>query len=180
VTLTVAEKEAAGLGGAGGAGVVCETRGVGDDEAERREEADGEADRERDGDNDGVGDDEDGSSEIVGDGDSGAAAPTGVVGTEDGRTTVGAAAASLDGPTARTATHTTRATKIVTAARKTKRAALIGGEFLAAGGNASPSGDQQGSAGGTLPNHCMPLIRRPTALLISFCASRAARSCRLS
>jgi hypothetical protein len=116
-TVTVKEAFAAGFD------EVRLTCGDGDEEW-RDDEGDGDADRECDGVTEGDGDDA-GSSEIVGDGDSGSAAPTGTVET-DGRTTVGPAADSPDGPTARTATQTTSATRIVTAARKTRRAGLTG------------------------------------------------------
>jgi hypothetical protein len=113
------------------------TCGDGDEEAECRAEEDGDAERDRDGVSDGVGDDEGGGSiEMVGDGDSGSAAPTGTVGA-DCSTTVGPAASAVEGPTARTATQTTRAIRIVKAARKTRRAGLTGaGECLEAGNDA--------------------------------------------
>jgi hypothetical protein len=108
--------------------------GVGDDEC--RADVEGEALRERDGVADGEAEDGDsaGSSEIVADGDWGSAAPTGMAGI-DGRTTVGPAARSEDGPTARTATQTTSAIRMVTAARKTSRAGLIGVEECLEEGN---------------------------------------------
>lgn len=108
------------------------TCGDGDDEAECRADEDGDAECDRDG----VGDEGGGSMEMVGDGDSGSAAPTGTVGI-DGSTTVGPAASAVEGPTARTATQTTRAIRIVRAARKTRRAGLTGaGECLEAGNDA--------------------------------------------
>jgi hypothetical protein len=125
VTVRVAAKEAE-------AGAAEDRLTCGDGEAECR--GDGDAERERDGDTDGEGDGDDGNNEIVGEGDGDSAAATGTVGV-DGRTTVGRAASSLDGPTARTATQTTSATRIVTAARKTRRAGLIGGEECLATGN---------------------------------------------
>ena len=102
-------------------------------------------------------------------------------GQHDGRP----AGSSRDGPTARTATQTTSATRTVTAAhRKMRRAGLSGGGVLG-GGQDRPFGDPARRADltgppGNLPDQPMPLARRPTARLISFWASRVARSCRLS
>lgn len=154
------------------------TCGVGDEEAEclAEGEVDGACER---GVDEGDADVEGGGSiEMVGDGDSGSAAPTGTVGI-DGRTTVGPAASAVDGPTARTATQTTSATRIVSAARKTRRAGLTGvGECLETGKDRPFRKSCEGKR--RLPNHCIPLIRRPIDRLISFWASRAARSCLLS
>jgi hypothetical protein len=142
VTVRVAAKEAAG------AAEDRLTRGDGEAECRADEETAGEAERERDGVGDGEGDEEDGETDGVG--DSGTSAPTGTVGI-DGSTTVGRAASSPDGPTARTATHTTSAIRTVTAARKTRRAGLIGGEECLATGKSCPfrraTGRSTGSAG---------------------------------
>jgi hypothetical protein len=129
VTVRVAAKEAVG---AAEDRLTC---GDGEVECRADEETEGEAERERDGVADGEGDEGDG--EMDGDGDSATSAPTGTVGAE-GRTTVGRAASSLDGPTARTATQTTSAIRTVTAARNTRRAGLIGGEECLATGKTCP------------------------------------------
>jgi hypothetical protein len=118
----VALNEALAAGGRGDADERL-TRGEGD--AERRADGEWEGVRDGDGDNDGDGDAGEGS-----------ALATGMVGIE-GSTTVGRAASSRDGPTARTATHTTSATRMITADRKMRRAGLIGEECLAAGKNRS-------------------------------------------
>jgi hypothetical protein len=130
VVATVAENEAA----AAGFEDVRLTCGDGEAEWRAAEDPGAEAEAEAERDRDGVGDDEGrGSIEMVGDGDSGSAAPTGTVVT-DGMTMVGPAPVSVDGPTARTATQTTSATRTVRAARKTRRAGLTGaGECLEAG-----------------------------------------------
>ncbi|WP_248293762.1 hypothetical protein [Actinoplanes sp. TBRC 11911] len=95
----------------------------------------------------------------------------------DGSATAGWRDASA-GPTARTATQTTKRTRIAMAKLMTIRAVLKGREECFAG-NDRPSSDQL-VWGGRLPRYAMPLARRPIARLISFWASRVAMSWRLS
>jgi hypothetical protein len=125
--VTVAPKEAAAVGD--GDAEWREAEGVGDDERCVREgEGDGEWEAAGETEIDGVG----------GGGEVGSSTPTG---TGGGTTTVGSAALSWDGPTARTATQTTSATRTVTADTKMRRAGLSGEECLAAG-NGLPFGTQ--------------------------------------
>jgi hypothetical protein len=190
LTLTVAAKEGAGA-------VVVRTVAAGDGlavglldagtpvEVGRRDagaaaEATGDRDADEETGTDGVGDDETAlDTARTGEGDTedgvadGSTATCGI----EGSTTVGCRDASA-GPTARTASHTTKRTRIATAKLMNIRAVLKGREECFAG-NGRPSGDQH-DWGGRLPRYAMPLARRPSARLISFCASRAAMSCRLS
>jgi len=100
----------------------------------------------------------------------------------DGRATRGAFDASA-GPTARTATQTTNSTRIaVPKLRRNLAVPNTYAECLAATFDLSPrirAGKDQAPAGKTTCQD-MPLARLPRERLISFCASRWARSCRLS
>jgi hypothetical protein len=105
----------------------------------------------------------------------GSTSAAGTVGTV-GSTMTGARRSSV-GPTARTATHATRTTRSV-AAPPMKPIRRTGNVVECLPGNGGPFA--LGVGRGEVTRQSIPLLRRPIARLISFCASRVARSWRLS
>jgi hypothetical protein len=94
-----------------------------------------------------------------------------------GWTISGTGAPGWTGPTARIATQETRTIRRI-AAPPMKLYLRRGKTVLCLPGNCGPFARRVGR--GDTTGQSMPLARRPMALLISFCASRAARSWRLS